>query len=161
MYSRGYLTWASSGPAIISLPVIQTSDGPAYRRWDMYMEFRDRNIWTKPEMVVPDSYIEAGAPIANANLIGPQGNFRVKGDLIDSRINVPNGILTVDGNVSGSFLTARHIVTHGKVSRTVESATAFTNTGLPGTGNRRIEISASQPVAEFIPWAFAPRSALR
>ena len=80
------------------IPATQTSAGIAYRKFDMNMEFHDRNIWTKPEEVEPNSYIEAG-PIWTANLICPQGNFTVKGDLNDSRITVPKGTLIVEGNV--------------------------------------------------------------
>jgi hypothetical protein len=93
MYWRCYVSFDGSGIVINGTPAVRTANGLMYRKFDMDMEFRNRNIWTKPETVEPNSYIEAG-PIWTANRVCPQGNFTVKGDLRNSRSSVPNGTLT-------------------------------------------------------------------
>ncbi len=160
MYWRGYLYFENSIPLVTGMPAIHEADGIAYRKFDMNMEFRDRNIWTKPKKVQPDSYVDGG-PIWNANLVCAQGNFTVRGDLKDSRVTVPNGTLIIEGSVSGSFIAARHIITRGLVEKTVESGTLIMNSGTLGSGNRRIDISRHNAVVGFVPWPFAPHEPLR
>ena len=160
MYIRGYLSFDGGSVVINSLPALKTSNGIAYRKFDMNMEFRNRNIWTKPEEVKPNSYIEAG-PIWDANLVCPQGDFTVKGDLRGGRIYVPNGTLTVEGGILSSFVAARHIKIDGPVHDSVESGTTISNGSRVDARSRLYNISAHRPVVEFIPFPFAPHTAGR
>ena len=137
-YARGYLAYSGSEFVLNATPAIQTPNGPSYRKFDMNMEFHDRNIWTKPEQVVPNSFIDGG-PIWNANLICPSGSFTIKGELRGSKIVVPHGTLTITGDVIDSYIAADRIVVLGMAARTREVAGQINNQGSLGPGNRIVQ----------------------